>query len=104
MCDQDHFEHDRQEYEARGLVTRKQFGAMVGAGIALLLPRVANAVTVTESEVEVKTPDGTIMAGQPNESHNLFPSNDHPRDLATYTIALTAPVGWTATANGRLVR
>src|SRR5690349_6628243 len=58
MCDQDHFEEDRQEYEARGLVTRKQFGAMLGAGVAMLLPRAANAVTVTESEVTVKTPDG----------------------------------------------
>jgi carboxymethylenebutenolidase len=58
MCDQDHFEEDRQEYEARGLVTRKQFGAMLGAGIAMMLPRVANAVTVSESEVNLTTPDG----------------------------------------------
>jgi carboxymethylenebutenolidase len=58
MCDQDHFENDRQEYEARGLVTRKQFGMMLGAGIAMMLPKVANAVTVTESEVTVNTPDG----------------------------------------------
>jgi carboxymethylenebutenolidase len=59
MCDQDHFEEDRIEYERRGLVTRKQFGAMLGAGVAMMLPRVANAVTVTESEVNITTPDGT---------------------------------------------
>jgi carboxymethylenebutenolidase len=59
MCDQDHFEEDRQNYEARGLVTRRQFGVLVGAGVAMLLPQVANAVAVTESEVTVKTPDGT---------------------------------------------
>ena len=59
MCDQDHFEDDRLEAEARGWVTRKQFGMMLGAGIAMMLPRVANAVTVVESEVTVKTPDGT---------------------------------------------
>jgi len=59
MCDQDHFEQDRAEYEARGLVTRKQFGIMLGAGVAMLLPQVANAVAVTESEVNVTTPDGT---------------------------------------------
>jgi carboxymethylenebutenolidase len=59
MCDQDQYEKDRLEYEARGLVTRRQFGVLVGAGVALMLPRVANAVTVTESEVSVKTPDGT---------------------------------------------
>src|SRR6478735_8549091 len=58
MCDQDHFEDDRQEFEALGLVTRKQFGVMLGAGIAMMLPKVANAVTVTESEVTVTTPDG----------------------------------------------
>ena len=59
MCDQDHFENDRKNYEARGLVTRKQFGIVLGAGIAMMLPRVANAVTVTESDVSIKTPDGT---------------------------------------------
>src|ERR1044071_9066169 len=59
MCDQDHFEEDRQQYEALGLVTRKQFGMMLGAGMAMMLPRVAGAVTVTDSEVTVKTPDGT---------------------------------------------
>src|SRR6187401_941551 len=58
MCDQDQFEKDRQEYEARGLVTRRQFGVLLGAGMALLLPEVANAVAVTESDVTVTTPDG----------------------------------------------
>jgi aminopeptidase N len=48
--------------------------------------------------------DGTVLAGQPGSAHRLFPSNDHPRDKATYTITLTAPPGWTGTANGRLVR
>jgi carboxymethylenebutenolidase len=59
MCDQDHFEEDRQQYEARGLVTRRQFGVLVGAGITMMLPQVANAVAVTESDVNVTTPDGT---------------------------------------------
>jgi carboxymethylenebutenolidase len=59
MCDQDHFENDRREFEARGLVTRKQFGVLLGAGVAMMLPPVANAIAVTESEVSVTTPDGT---------------------------------------------
>jgi carboxymethylenebutenolidase len=58
MCDQDHFEQVCQEYEALGLVTRRQFGVMVGAGISMMLPQVVNAVAVTESEVTIKTPDG----------------------------------------------
>src|SRR6202167_3662436 len=59
MCDQDHFEDDRKEFEALGLVTRKQFGVMLGAGMAMMLPQVANAAAVTESDVNVKTPDGS---------------------------------------------
>lgn len=62
MCDQDHFEHDRLEYEARGLVTRKQFGVLLGAGVAMMLPRTAAAVAVTESEVSIPTPDGSADA------------------------------------------
>src|SRR5256712_8807755 len=62
MCDQDQFEKDRQDYEARGLVTRRQFGVLLGAGVAMLLPRVVNAVAVTEIDVMVKTPDGTCDA------------------------------------------
>src|SRR5687767_13272049 len=59
MCDQDHFEEDQLEFEKNGLVTRRQFGVLLGAGMAMMLPRVANAVAVTESDVTVKTPDGT---------------------------------------------
>src|ERR1700758_5140506 len=59
MCDQDHFEDDRKDFEARGLVTRKQFGVMLAAGVSMMLPKVANAAEVTESEVNVTTPDGT---------------------------------------------
>ena len=59
MCDQDHFDEDRQKYEGLGLVTRKQFGVMLGAGMSMMLPRAAGAVSVSESDVTVKTPDGS---------------------------------------------
>ena len=59
MCDQDHFDDDEQDYEARGLVTRRQFGVLLGAGMAMMLPQVVNAVAVTESDVTMTTPDGT---------------------------------------------
>ena len=62
MCDRDHFDHDCEEYERRGLITRKQFGVGVAAGIAMMLPPVANAVNGTEKDVEVKTPDGVADA------------------------------------------
>jgi len=59
MCDQDHFDEDREQFESRGLVTRRQFGVLLGAGISMMLPQVLNAVVVTESDVTVKTPDGS---------------------------------------------
>src|SRR5262245_6300696 len=62
MCDQDHFEQDREEYEASGQVTRRQFGALLGAGMVMMLPKVVGAVADTESEVTIKTPDGTCDA------------------------------------------
>ncbi len=62
MCDQDHFEQDRLKYDELGQVTRRQFGVLLGAGMAMLLPQVANAVAVTESEVNIMTPDGTADA------------------------------------------
>ncbi|HEY7441889.1 MAG TPA: dienelactone hydrolase family protein [Vicinamibacterales bacterium] len=53
MCDQ-HFEDDMKKY-----LTRRQFGAMsVGVGMAMLVPRAADALDVKESDVNVKTPDG----------------------------------------------
>jgi len=59
MCDQDQYEKDRQEFDARGLVTRRQFDVLLGAGVAMMLPRVVNAVGVSDAEVTVTTPDGT---------------------------------------------
>ncbi len=58
MCEQDQFEKDRQEFEKRGQVTRRQFGMLISAGVALMLPAVVDAAEVTESEVSITTPDG----------------------------------------------
>ncbi len=59
MCDQIHFDDDLKEFEARGLITRQQFGVMVAAGVSMMLPATANAVSVTEFDVDITTPDGT---------------------------------------------
>jgi len=59
MCDQDHSEKEILELQAAGKVTRRQFGVMLGAGMVMMLPQVQNPVSVTESEVTIKTPDGT---------------------------------------------
>lgn len=50
------------------------------------------------------TPGGFVIAGQPNCAHTVFPSNDHPRDKASYDFTLRTPAGLTAVASGALVR
>jgi carboxymethylenebutenolidase len=63
MCDNDSFD-DMIEYQLRkGGVSRREFGALtLGASVASMLPAVANAAETSESEVEIKTPDGTADA------------------------------------------
>ena len=62
MCDQDTFEKEREEYEARGMITRRQFGVLVAAGVSLVLPELANAQATSDKDVQIKTPDGTADA------------------------------------------
>src|SRR5262245_50000662 len=60
MCDQDHYENDLKKYLARVNLSRRDLGVLsMGVGLAAVLPRAANAVDVKESDVEIKTPDGT---------------------------------------------
>ena len=63
MCD-DHSIEDMIEYSlrTRGL-SRRQFSALtLGATLVSALPPVANAAETKDSEVEIKTPDGTADA------------------------------------------
>jgi carboxymethylenebutenolidase len=58
MCD-DRTNQDAERYLRRNSLTRRDFSkGAAGAGLAMLLPPVANAVTVVEEEVTIKTPDG----------------------------------------------
>jgi carboxymethylenebutenolidase len=63
MCDQDSID-DMNDYARRtGELTRRRFGAWsLASGLTMMLPAVAGAVDVTESEVEIKTPDGVADA------------------------------------------
>ncbi len=63
MCDQDTM-NDALDYsnQSQGM-SRRQFGALgFGASFVSLLPAVANAAEVKESEVTIKTADGTCDA------------------------------------------
>ena len=58
MCD-DRTVADNTEYLRAKQLTRRQFGAVsAGAGFAMLLPRAANAQAVSETDLNVTTPDG----------------------------------------------
>ena len=73
MCD-DRTVSDNNEYlRAKGL-TRREFGVVsAGAGLAMLLPRAANAQAVSETDLDVTTPDGVA------DSYFVHPSSgSHP--------------------------
>ena len=63
MCDQDSID-DIIEFQLKNPgMSRRRFGALtLGAGLISLLPAVAGAIEVQESEVDIKTPDGTADA------------------------------------------
>ena len=62
MCDNDSI-HDMLEFQRRAEMSRRQFGAMtVGTGLMFMLPKLADAAEVNESDVEIKTADGTCDA------------------------------------------
>ena len=58
MCD-DRTDTDNTEYFRKTKMTRRRFEAVsAGAGLAMLLPRAANAQAVSEADIDVTTPDG----------------------------------------------
>jgi carboxymethylenebutenolidase len=74
MCDNDSFD-DMIAYELKKKeLSRRTFGALtLGAGFLSMLPPVANAAEVKESEVEIKTPDGTCDAHFAHPSSGTAP-------------------------------
>jgi aminopeptidase N len=48
------------------------------------------------------TPHGSGTAAQPDHAHDIFPSNDHPRDKASFSFRFDVPAGTLAVANGVL--
>ena len=73
MCD-DRTVADNTSYLRGNTLTRRQFGTVsAGAGLAMLLPRAANAQAVTETDLDVTTPDGVA------DSYFVHPSSGaHP--------------------------
>ena len=74
MCDEKTIGDANEHLRRGGRLSRREFGALsIGTGLAMLLPRAANAQDVTASNVEVTTPDGTA------DCHFVHPSTGtHP--------------------------
>ncbi|RLV04626.1 peptidase [Streptomyces griseocarneus] len=49
-----------------------------------------------------RTADGAVVANEPTSAPWWYPSNDHPRDKATYDISVAVPDGLQAISNGIL--
>jgi carboxymethylenebutenolidase len=71
MCGHD----DLAEFARRaGELTRRRFGAMaLGAGLAAVLPKLANAAETKGANIEIKTPDGTADAYFVHPAKGKFP-------------------------------
>jgi aminopeptidase N len=50
----------------------------------------------------MRTPDGAVAANEPESAVWWFPSNDHPRDKATFNVSVAVPDGTQALSNGIL--
>ena len=66
---------------------------------------VPEVITDPDGSIEgwVPTADGAFVVGEPQGSPGWYPSNDSPRDKATFDFAITVPEGITAMANGVLL-
>ena len=75
-----------------------------GFVVTLSYSGVPEVVTDPDGSIEgwVPTMDGAFVVGEPQGSPSWFPSNDNPRDKATYDVAITVPDGVTAMSNGVL--
>jgi carboxymethylenebutenolidase len=59
MCEQD----DLDEFARRSALTRRQFGSMaLGAGLAAMLPKAAQATETSGADLDIRTPDGVADA------------------------------------------
>ena len=72
MCELD----DLNDFaERRTDVSRRQFGALaVGTGLSMMVPTLASAADLSDSDVDIKTPDGTTDAYFVHPAKGKFPA------------------------------
>ncbi|GAB2753391.1 M1 family metallopeptidase [Streptomyces bullii] len=71
-------------------------------GVTVHYSGAPETITDPDGSVEgwLRTADGAVALGEPTGSMAWFPGNHHPRDKATYDIAVTVPAGLQAVSNG----
>jgi aminopeptidase N len=57
-------------------------------------------VRVGRHQPWIRTKDGAVAVGEPEIAAWWFPSNDHPRDKASFDVSVTVPRGVEALSNG----
>ncbi len=74
MCDENTLRDEEGHLRRSGNLSRRDFGVLsLGTGLAMALPRAADALQVTSENVEVPTPDGVA------DCHFVHPSDGtHP--------------------------
>ena len=91
------FKHDGLELSVTPPATLPQ-GSL--ATFVVEYDGVPSSVEVGGVKPWVRTADGALAVGQPEISSWWFPGNDHPRDKATFDIAVAVPDGTEVLSNG----
>jgi aminopeptidase N len=65
------------------------------------VPEQAQNGNLGENGWQVSKSGGAFVAGEPHSASSWFPSNDTPRDKATFTLSAKVPDGWSVISNGR---
>ncbi len=74
MCDDKTITDMDEHLRRTQALTRRQFGVLsVGTGLAMLLPRSANALDVTAADIEIDTPDGRADCYFVHPSSGAYP-------------------------------
>ncbi len=74
MCDEETVKDANKYLESSGKLTRRQFGTLsAAAGLAMILPKAADAQAVMETDVNVPTPDGTADCYFVHPSNGQYP-------------------------------
>ncbi|GAB79431.1 putative metallopeptidase [Austwickia chelonae NBRC 105200] len=71
--------------------------------VAVTYSGVPSKTKINGSSRWISNDEGAVAVGEPEIAPWWFPSNDHPRDKATFDITVTVPEGMKAISNGHLL-